>query len=261
MKFLIAILLLIAGLSSLFVASGQVNDDDEYLKLKKRPFVSSGSATFSFTNGTPTLPPGGGASAWDCNTTCAPFSLGFTVPSGDALIICVALGTNAFITSADTSYGTWVTANTQAGLKAFQSTATQAISCAYVITTSSVSTVTMGYNVDAAGTPAIYDLHKSSGTITAETIPTSTTSTSCSTTCASPTVTITGSNDAILSAAAFGNVGCSVNSPFTNFQSINGDSVAQNLNTVTGTGAVWKQGTSCPTAAAAQFAGLQFAFK
>ena len=212
-----------------------------------------------------TTPTGGGGSAWDCNTTCAAFSLGYTVPSGDAIALCVSLGANAYVLSADNTYGTWVSAATVPGLKAYQSSATEASSCAYIITTASVSTITPGYNVDAAGYAHIYHLHKSSGTISAETVPTATTSTSCGTVgspCASPNVTITGANDAIISVATFGNSACTVAAPYGSISiDSSGDASAQQLNTISGTGASWTQGTACPTAAAAQFAGLSLAFK
>ena len=227
------------------------------------PAPATGAATWTLVNSV--FPAGGGGSAWDCNTTCVPFTLGFTVPPGDVLVACESFGANAYILSGDTSYGTWVTAATVAGLKAYQSSATQAGACAYVIVTSPVSSVTMGYNVDADGYVRFYDFNKSVGTISAETVPAAATSTSCGSSishCTSPAISITGANDVIITMANFGNTACSVGSPFTAIHiDTFGDASAYQLNTVSGTGASWVQGTACPVGVSAQFAGLSLAFK
>ena len=216
--------------------------------ISNTPAVATGAATWTLVSSV--FPAGGGGSAWDCNTTCASFNLGFTVPSGDVLVACVSLGADAYILSGDTTYGTWVTGATVPGLVAYQGPATQAGSCAYVLVTSSVSSVVMGYNIDADGYARFYDFHKSSGTISAETVPSAATSASCGSSgshCTSPAISITGANDVIITMANFGDTACTVASPFTAIHvDVFGDASAYQLNTTSGTGASWTQGTACP---------------
>ena len=202
----------------------------------------------------------------DCNTTCSALSLGYTATSGSIITVMGFLGANAYANSSpDSSYGTW---QFPANCHVYQSSATNGAFCAYVILTASTSTITLGYNVDAAGYWHIRNYTKSSGSITAEAAPTPTTAPSCGTTaspCSAPNVSLTGGgvNEVMVSGAGFGNSICGLKSgsPFGHVLSDTyGDGDADYVNTTSGTGAQFVQGSSCPTQAAAQFEGLSLAF-
>ena len=195
-----------------------------------------------------------------CSPTCTAYSLGFTGQIGDVLLVFAYTGANKHLSSGNTGYGTWVF---PANCNIYQSSSTGTVSCGYVILTATVTSITMTMNVNQSN-PIIIDVrayHSTAGGIVAESVPTPTTSSSCSNNCVAPTVSLTGTADVVVSSIATGNTGCSAASPFANFSAPSGDGVADHLNTSSGTGATFTQGTSCPTAAASAAGMVSIAFK
>lgn len=197
-----------------------------------------------------------------CSPSCGSFTLGFTATSGNLIVIAAYSTTNVHIsavTCTPACTGTsWVfPANCAAYLAA-----TGAVSCAYVLAVSSAATAVTA-TMSASGSTTyleVREYHSSLGTFTAETVPAGTTNASCST-CTTPAVTITGSSDVLLAGIATGNSGCSVASPWGNFTTPSGDGAADYINTNSGTGATFTQGTACPTGAAAAASMITIGFK
>ena len=164
--------------------------------------------------------------------------------------------------SAAGSGGTWVF---PANCAAFNNASTGEVSCGYTLSaTGGVTSIVLTVAATPSGTWAalIYEYHSSAGGVAVETVPagTSTGAGTCSTACTAPNVTLAGSADVVIGAIATGNTACSVSSPYGDFTAPQGDGFADNLNTSSGTGANFTQGTACPTAAAARAAAISIAF-
>lgn len=198
-----------------------------------------------------------------CNTGCTAFSLGFTASSGNVLEVFAFNSQNAFINAGNVGFGTWVF---PANCAEFQSAGTGEVSCGYVILTSTTTSITMSMNIGST-VNTVLDVREYSstlGTPAVETVPAPVGSASCGasgTPCNAPAVTVSGSNDVIVSAIATGDSACNANSPFGNFSAPTGDGIADNINTATGTGGAFTQGTACPTAVNAAAGMISLAFK
>ena len=195
--------------------------------------------------GNPSSGGGGGGATWtlvnyltaSTSSTCVPAcpttNLGFTGAIGDVLLVWSFNGSNRFVSAGDTGYGTWVLPGASTLCTAFQASS-GSVSCAYVILTSTTTAITMTMNNSGGVTWFnVRQFHKSTGTITAETVPAGTTNISCGasgTKCTAPTVTIGAGNDVVASGISVINTACATTSPFTNFaQDSNEDGMADNL--------------------------------
>lgn len=199
------------------------------------------------------------------NTACSAGSLTCSVTvtattAGDTLIATAMIPSSSAKTIVSGSgAGTW-----GLGGSAWKSSSTGSVSTAYVLSaTGGVTSVSVTLSTGGASSTWAVEVRaytSSAGGVAAESVPAGTTSASCSNNCTTPTVTLAGTNDLIYAAIATGNTGCSVASPFGNFTALTGDGGADRLNTNSGTGATFTQGTSCPTAAASVAAMVTIGF-
>jgi hypothetical protein len=223
-----------------------------------------------------TQPSGGGSNTWTTSTgwsttgttssslTCSPACTAMTVPTtvvGDLVTIELFNVAGGVSISSVSGGGTWVVPG-GTSCNASQAGAGH-VHCAFMLgAASAVTSITITMTGSQGGNFFnIRSYHPSSTTAVAETVPAGTTSSSCSNNCNAPSVTLTGTSDVIVSTIATGDSGCSAASPFGNFTAPDGDGMADNLNTSSGTGAVFTQGNSCPTAAASSAAMNTVAFK
>lgn len=187
-----------------------------------------------------------------CTPTCAAVTLSSAATVNDLMLVVAYSTTNVHISAVTCSAActgtSWVF---PANCAAFQSSTSGGISCAYVLAISSAATtLTVTLSGTASITEEITQYHSTAGGVAAETVPVGTTSTACGasgTPCVTPSVTLAGSADVVVSTIATGGTACSVASPFTNFVAPAGDGFGNNLNTSSGTGGSFIQGTSCPT--------------
>jgi hypothetical protein len=204
------------------------------------------------------------SSTLTCSDTCGAFSLGFTAASTDLLIIFAFGDDNAHISSMTGGSGTWVfPANCSQYLATGSAGAT---SCAYVFLTGTATTVTATFNTTGGSQVLMArDYSRTTGSWTAETVPAGTTSTACgasATPCATPNVTLTGGgvNELVISSMSVSRTGCSVSTPFGNFSAPGGDGIGDHINTTSGTGGSFLQGSSCPTGSNGDAAMISIAF-
>lgn len=193
------------------------------------------------------------AAATSCNVTVT------ATTAGDVLVATALFGCTANRTVTGSLGGTWV-----AGTAVFSSTASGCAGQTYTLAASGGTTsLTVTLGAASTGTWAIEvrALTSSAGGVAAETVPAGTTSAGCSNNCVTPTVTLAGTADALVAAIFTQQTGCSVAAPYGQFTAPGGDGVAINLNTASGTGATFTQGSSCPTAASGGAAMVTIAFK
>jgi hypothetical protein len=206
--------------------------------------------TTSVGGGTWSLAQNLNSTTLNCNPTCPSVTVPSTV-AGDVILI-TDYGSNAVNLSSATCSascgGTWVA---PANCNATQAT-TGEVNCMYAIgVNAGLTSITATLSgSDGSVILNIREYHVTSGTISAETVPAPTLITSGSpcTSCTAPTVTLSGTDDIVISLAATQGTASAIASPFGNFApQPDGDAIGDHLNTNSGSGGVFTQTSGAAT--------------
>jgi hypothetical protein len=189
---------------------------------------------------------------------CTPATTIPATVAGDVLYIETYTGSIRTLTAVSAG-GSWV-------IPANCSNAGGKEQCAYVLSaTGGITSIQITFSVNITG--AMFNIrsyHPSAQTAVAETVPAAN-SLSCGSNCAAPNVTITGTNDLIISAMATDWTLCGLTTPssFDNFLTVGATNfgIADNLSSSTGNGGVFTQASGCPTPTTSTANGTSVAFK
>lgn len=190
------------------------------------------------------------------NTACASGSATCAVTltattAGSGLVAFAWVPTSGRVMTAGSTGGTWAF---NAGCQGFDALTGQ-LSCGTVpVATGGITSITFTLGSGTASgtwTVMVYEIKHTGGTLAVDGTPTNGTNPNCGTAdCIAPSVTISGTNDVVVSAMAAGAAVCTAAAPFTNVftdPSTMGGGAAVRLSINVGTGATFSQGSACPT--------------